>query len=182
MGHPALCCPGFVRWSVRIGLLSDTHGFLDDALFRHLAECDEIWHAGDFGGVEILDRLQEFKPARGVFGNIDGPELRARLPQDLVWDCEGVRVYMTHIGGYPGNYDRRARTELQRLRPGLFICGHSHILKVARDRTLELLHMNPGACGHQGWHLVRTLLRFTVENGKISQVEAIELGPRGRKN
>ena len=165
---------------MRIGLLSDTHGFLDDAVFRHFAECDEIWHAGDFGTIDVLDRLKAFKPLRGVYGNVDGAQLRAGLPEDLVWECEGLNVYMTHIGGYPGNYDRRARREVHRLRPGLFICGHSHILKVMRDKTLGLVHMNPGACGHHGWHVVRTLLRFTVENAKISGVQAIELGPRGR--
>jgi len=165
---------------MRIGLLSDTHGFLDDAVFRHFGECDEIWHAGDFGSVEILDRLRAFRPVRGVYGNVDGAELRVELPEDLAWDCEGVSVYMTHIGGYPGNYDRRAGKEIRRLLPGLFICGHSHILKVLRDPALGLLHMNPGACGHHGWHLVRTLLRFTVESGKISAVQAVELGPRGR--
>ena len=165
---------------MRIGLLSDTHGFLDEAVFRHFADCDEVWHAGDFGSIEVLNQLRGFKSVRGVYGNVDGAELRAELPQDLAWDCEGVRVYMTHIGGYPGNYDRRAGKEVRRLHPGLFICGHSHILKVMRDQELTLIHMNPGACGHHGWHLMRTLLRFTVETGKISQVEVIELGPRGR--
>jgi hypothetical protein len=115
------------------------------------------------------------------YGNVDGAELRADLPEDLVWECEGLNVYMTHIGGYPGNYDRRAGKEVRRLRPGLFICGHSHILKVMRDQALGLVHMNPGACGHNGWHIVRTLLRFTVEAGKISGVQAIEPGPRGQR-
>ena len=165
---------------MRIGLLSDTHGFLDEAVFRHFADCDEVWHAGDFGTFEILESLRAFKTVRGVYGNVDGAELRADLPQDLVWDCDGLTVYMTHIGGYPGNYDRRAARELRRVQPGLFICGHSHILKVMRDQPAGLVHMNPGACGHHGWHLVRTLLRFTVQEGKISGVEAIELGPRGR--
>lgn len=165
---------------MRVGLLSDTHGFLDDLIFTKFAECDEIWHAGDFGPPEILDQLRAFKPTRGVFGNIDGPELRADLPEHHHWDCEGLRVYMTHIGGYPGNYDRRAKGEILRHTPGLFLCGHSHILKVIRDPKLGLIHMNPGACGHNGWHLVRTILRFTVEAGKVSALEAIELGARGR--
>lgn len=165
---------------MRIGLLSDTHGDLDDAIFTHFAECDEVWHAGDFGPVHILDRLRQFKPVRGVWGNIDGDAIRVDLPRDLSWDCDGVLVYMTHIGGYPGNYDKRAKAELLQLRPALFIAGHSHILRVMRDPTLALLHMNPGACGHHGWHKVRTLLRFTIAAGKISAVEAIELGPRGR--
>ncbi len=166
---------------MRIGLLSDTHGFLDEAIFRHFAECDELWHAGDFGTVEVLDRLKLFKPVRGVYGNVDGAELRAELPEDLVFDCDGLKVFMTHIGGYPGNYSRSARATLRAERPGLFICGHSHILKVMRDVALGLIHMNPGACGHNGWHSMRTMLRFTVEAGKISGVEAIELGPRGRR-
>ena len=166
---------------MRIGLLSDTHGFLDDDVFPYLAQCDEVWHAGDFGSAEVLDRIKAVKPVRGVYGNVDGAELRAEVPRDLFWECEGLPVYMTHIGGYPGNYDPRAAKGLRRLRPGLFICGHSHILKVVRDQALGILHMNPGACGHHGWHLIRTMLRFTVEAGKMSGVEAIELGPRGRR-
>jgi len=165
---------------MRIGLLSDTHGFLDEAIFRYFAECDEVWHAGDFGPVTLLEELRRFKPLRGVAGNIDGAEVRAEVPENLQWDCEGVLVYMTHAGGYPGNYGRGVKNELKRIRPMLFVCGHSHILKVMRDPELNLLHMNPGACGHNGWHQMRTLLRFTALGGKISEVEAIELGPRGR--
>jgi len=167
---------------MRVGLLSDTHGFLDEAVFEYFAQCDEVWHAGDFGPVAVLDRLRAWKPFRGVFGNIDGAEVRATVPRDLEWECEGLRVYMTHIGGYPGAYERRVKPELAARKPGLFICGHSHILKVIRDPTLGLLHLNPGAAGHQGWHKVRTLLRFTVADGKLSEMEAIELGPRGRGN
>ena len=166
---------------MRIGLMSDTHGFLDESLFDYFSQCDEIWHAGDVGPLELLDRLRKFKPVRGVFGNIDGAGIRAELPENLYWTCEGVRVFMTHIGGYPGAYDRRANETLLRERPALFICGHSHILKVMRDPNLGVLHMNPGACGHSGWHQMRTVLRFTVEQGKIRNVEAIELGPRGTK-
>ncbi len=165
---------------MRIGLLSDSHGFLDDTIFTHFAECDEIWHAGDFGTVAIFDRLQAFKPTRGVWGNVDGAEVRACMPRDLHWDCDGVNVYMTHIGGYPGAYDKRARALIEAKKPGLFICGHSHILKVMRDPSFDLIHLNPGACGHVGWHLMRTILRFTIEDGKLSQMEAIELGKRGR--
>jgi putative phosphoesterase len=163
---------------MRIGLLSDTHGFLDESIFTYFAACDEIWHAGDFGPVTLLDRLKAFKPFRGVYGNVDGPEIRSEVPGHASWECEGVRVYMTHVGGYPGNYDKRARREIVAREPDLFICGHSHILRVMRDSTLDLLHMNPGACGRHGWHQVRTLLRFRVEAGKVSEVEAIELGPR----
>lgn len=168
---------------MRIGLMSDTHGFLDEAIFTHFAECDEVWHAGDFGPVAVFDRLKQFKPVRGVFGNIDGAEIRAELPQELDWECDGLQVYMTHIGGYPGGYERGIRQELIRRRPKLFIAGHSHILRVMRDQQLGgMLHMNPGACGRVGWHTVRTLLRFTVEAGKISDVAAIELGPRSKND
>lgn len=166
---------------MRIGLMSDTHGFLDPAVFDYFAGCDEIWHAGDFGTLDVLERLREFKPTRGVYGNVDGAEVRAAVPKQLEWDCDGVLVYMIHIGGHPGRYEPGVRNELTAHQPDLFICGHSHILKVARDPALSLLHMNPGACGHHGWHTMRTLLRFTVDSGKISDVEAIELGPRGRK-
>jgi uncharacterized protein len=166
---------------VRIGLLSDTHGFLDEAVFSYFEECDEIWHAGDFGTLEVLRTLGDFKPLRAVFGNVDGADVRVETARDLEWNCEGMRVYMTHIGGYPGNYDARAKKELARRKPALFLCGHSHILRVARDPGLGLLHMNPGACGHHGWHTMRTILRFSVDAGKVNGVEAIELGPRGRK-
>jgi putative phosphoesterase len=153
---------------MRIGLLSDTHGFLDPAIFNYFAECDEVWHAGDFGPFAILEELEKFKPLRGVWGNIDGERVRAAVPEHLRWECEGLRVYMTHIGD-----DRH-------LRDGLSICGHSHILKVSRVREQNLIQMNPGAAGHHGWHKERTVLRFTVAAGKVSQLEAIQLGPRGR--
>lgn len=165
---------------MRVGLLSDTHGFLDEAVFHYFADCDEVWHAGDFGSMEIIARLRQFGMLRGVWGNVDGPEIRAVMPADLVWDCEGVLVYMTHIGGYPGHYNVRARKEIEHVKPGLFICGHSHILRIVRDPARQLLHLNPGACGHQGWHVMRTLLRFVVEAGKVSEMQAIELGKRGR--
>jgi uncharacterized protein len=158
--------------------MSDTHGFLDQAIFSYFAETDEIWHAGDFGPLELLQRLKDFKPLRGVYGNIDGQDVRAETASEIEWECEGLRIYMTHAGGYPGHYDPKAKKELAKRRPDLFICGHSHILRVIRDPTLGLLYMNPGACGRQGWHTTRTLLRFNVDSGKISDVEAIELGPR----
>ncbi len=162
---------------MRIGLLSDTHGFLDPAILTYFAACDEVWHAGDFGP-NVLAPLRAFKPLRAVYGNIDGDEIRNEFPRDLGWDCQGLRVYMTHIGGYPGAYDRRIQPELAARRPGLFICGHSHILKVVRDPARSLIHLNPGACGRQGWHHVRTLLRFTVLDGKLSAMDAVELGAR----
>jgi putative phosphoesterase len=166
---------------MRIGLLSDTHGFLDDALITNFRECDEIWHAGDFGTSEVLDQLERVRPVRGVFGNVDGPEIRSRLPEDLEWCSENVRVYMTHIGGYPGRYDPRARRELERRKPGLFICGHSHIARVMRDEHLELLHINPGASGHSGWHTERTAMRFDITAGNVANVALLPLGKRGRK-
>jgi uncharacterized protein len=164
---------------VRIGLLSDTHGFFDEAIASYFEQCDELWHAGDIGSVEVLESLLASKPTRAIYGNVDGADVRLRVPQDMEWECEGVRVYMTHIGGYPGNYDRLAVKEITSRRPGLFICGHSHIARVMRDVDRKLLHMNPGACGHNGWHKIRTILRFTIESGKIGSVECIELGPRG---
>ena len=165
---------------MRIGLLSDTHGVWDEAVWTYFTPCDEVWHAGDFGSIDVLRAITSRKPVRGVYGNIDDAALRAELPLDLEWECEGVRVYMTHIGGHPGRYEPRARAEILRRKPALFLCGHSHVLRVMRDQKLGLLYMNPGAAGHQGWHTVRTLLRFTVREGQVSEVEAVELGPRGR--
>src|SRR5579872_833133 len=166
---------------MRVGLLSDTHGFLDDALFTYFEPCDELWHAGDVGSIEVVDSLRAFRPLRAVFGNIDGAAVRISLAEDLEWLCEGLRVYMTHIGGYLGHYDRRARQELLARKPGLFLCGHSHIPRVMRDQNLGLLHLNPGACGHNGLHEKRTAMRFAVEGDKVTNLELIELGPRGRK-
>ena len=163
---------------MKVGLISDTHGFLDPAVATDFAECDEIWHAGDVGSIAVLEGLRAIRTVRAVYGNVDGAQLRSMLDGDLEWDCEGVRVYMTHIGGYPGRYDRRARKELAQRKPGLFICGHSHILRVMRDQALGLVHMNPGAAGKQGWHKVRTLLRFTVAAATVSCVEVVELVPR----
>lgn len=162
----------------RIGLISDTHGFLDDAVFKHFDQCDEIWHAGDFGNIELADQLAAFKPLRGVYGNIDGKDVRIVYPEDLRFMCEGVDVWMTHIGGYPGKYDARIRTELHNNPPKLFICGHSHILKVIFDKKIGTLHLNPGAAGKQGWHKVRSLLRFSVSEKNIHNLEIVELGNR----
>ena len=162
-------------------MLSDTHGFLDPALFAYFSQCDEVWHAGDFGPVEILDELKAFKPLRGVWGNIDGAEVRASVPHELQWECAGMSIYMTHIAGHPGAWDKRAKAQLARIRPNLVICGHSHILKIMRDQSLNLIHLNPGAAGHNGWHTMRTALRFQIVDGKLNNLEAIELGPRGRR-
>jgi putative phosphoesterase len=166
---------------MRVGLLSDTHAVIDEVLLGYFETCDEIWHAGDFGSAEVFDRLSALKPLRGVWGNIDGPEIRSRLPQDLIWHAEGMQVYMTHIGGYPGRYDRRAKQQILRERPAVFICGHSHVARVLRDPTLGLLHLNPGASGHSGWHKERTAMRFEIEATQVRNLELIKLGPRGRK-
>ena len=161
----------------KIGLISDTHGYLDDAVFKHFEACDEIWHAGDFGP-DVADRLAAFKPLRGVYGNIDDQAIRAAFPEKIRFSCEDVDVYMVHIGGYPGKYVPEIRTELYNKPPKLFITGHSHILKVMFDPKIECLHINPGAAGRSGWHKVKTLIRFCISDEKIHTLEAIELGNR----
>jgi putative phosphoesterase len=162
----------------RIGLLSDTHGFLDPKIFELFENCDEIWHAGDFGDFSVSGQLENFRKLRGVYGNIDGREIRLSHPEELLFMCEGLKVFITHIGGYPGNYSPGALKKIESEKPGLFICGHSHILKVMPDNNFNLLHMNPGAAGKHGFHKYQTVLRFTVHEGKISDLEAIELGLR----
>lgn len=163
---------------VKIGLLSDTHGWLEERVFHHFAHCDEIWHAGDIGTSELTDKLAAFKPLRAVYGNIDGAALRRTYPENLHFEIAGLKVFMTHIGGYPGKYPTRILEQIMAEKPGLFICGHSHILKVMPDKQYNLLHINPGAAGNHGFHRVKTLVRFEIENGKIGQLQAIELGPR----
>lgn len=162
----------------RIGLLSDTHGYLDEAIFKHFDECDEIWHAGDFGNIELADRLAAFKPLRGVYGNIDDKDVRLVYPEHLKFQCEDVKVWMTHIGGYPGNYNPKIKAELFADPPGIFISGHSHILKVIYDKKIGCLHLNPGAAGKQGWHKIRSLIRLSISADKIHSLEVIELGTR----
>lgn len=159
----------------RIGLLSDTHAYWDDRYLQYFESCDEIWHAGDIGSTALADRLSAFRPLRAVVGNCDGGDLRLMFPEVLRWRCEEADVLMTHIGGYPGHYDFRIRQQLYARPPKLFICGHSHILKVQYDRTLGLLHINPGAAGLQGWHQVRTLVRFTVDGDAFRDLEVIEM-------
>lgn len=161
----------------RIGLLSDTHGMLDDRIFEHFRNCDEIWHAGDWGSLDVLNKLQAFKPLRGVWGNIDGYEVRHTLPQHNRFTIEGVTVWLTHIGGYPGNYDKLVRPLIYQKPPKLFVCGHSHILKVLFDKSLNLLHINPGAAGKYGFHKVQTLVRFEIDGENIQNLEVIELKP-----
>jgi uncharacterized protein len=162
---------------MRIGLMSDTHSFLHEKVFHYFEECDEIWHAGDFGTMELIDQLRGFKPLRGVYGNIDNHLIQATMPLDLRFEYAGLQVFMTHIGGYPGRYHPRVRTILQENPPvaGLFISGHSHILKIMPDRQLDFLHINPGACGNEGWHKVKTLVRFSIDEGKIHDLQVIEI-------
>ena len=163
---------------IKIGLLSDTHGFLDDAVFKYFDDRDEIWHAGDFGSLELAQKLMDFKPLKGVYGNIDGGELRQLFPEHLRFSCEKLDVWMTHIGGYPDKYAPSVKKEIYTKPPGLFISGHSHILKVIYDKKIQCLHINPGAAGKQGWHKKRTLIRFCVSDEKIHTLDAIELGNR----
>lgn len=160
----------------RIGLLSDTHHFLDETIFEHFKNCDEIWHAGDFGTYEIANKLNAFKPLKGVYGNIDGYDIRSVYPEKLNWKCEDVKVLMTHIGGYPPKYNSTVKKDLIADTPQLFISGHSHILKVMYDDKLHCLHMNPGAAGKQGWHKIRTIIRFAIDGSDIKDCEVIELG------
>ena len=162
----------------RIGLISDTHNYLDDKVFKYFENCDEIWHAGDFGTSEISDKLAAFKPLRGVYGNIDGPDIRHQFPEQLHFKCEDVNVFMVHIGGYPGRYVPAIKQILFAHPPQLFITGHSHILKVIYDEKIKCLHMNPGAAGKSGWHQVRTLLRFEIDGDRMKNCEVIELGQK----
>lgn len=158
----------------RIGLISDTHGYLHPNLEKLFAQCDEVWHAGDVGNYEIIEQLERFKPVKGVYGNIDGQDIRTRFPKNLRFNCEGVDVWITHIGGYPNRYNQEIRAEITNNPPKLFICGHSHILKVMYDEKLKLLHINPGAAGQQGFHKVKTIVRFTLDNNEIKNLEVVE--------
>ena len=159
-------------------MLSDTHGHMDETILKYAAQADEVWHAGDIGNLSVTDRLKELKPVRGVFGNIDDHVIQKEFPENNRFMCEGVDVWITHIGGYPNRYNVRVRDEIRSNPPRLFICGHSHILKVMHDKKLGLLHMNPGACGKHGFHQVRTMLRFVIDGEKISDLEVVELGKR----
>ncbi|WP_421812617.1 metallophosphoesterase family protein [Flagellimonas sp.] len=162
----------------KILLLSDTHGHMDKTILKYAAQADEIWHAGDIGSLSVTDQLEALKPVRGVHGNIDDHVVQKEFPENNRFMCEGVDVWITHIGGYPNRYDVRVREEIRNNPPKLFICGHSHILKVINDKKLKLLHMNPGACGKHGFHQVRTMLRFVIDGDKISDLELVELGKR----
>ena len=159
----------------RIGLLSDTHGYWDSKYEKYFSECDEIWHAGDIGTVEVAEKLAAIKPLRAVYGNIDGGDLRKMFSEKYRFKCEEVEVLIKHIGGYPGHYDASIRGRIFARPPQLFISGHSHILEVLYDKTLQCLHINPGAAGMSGFHKVRTLVRFTIDGKEIKDLEVIEL-------
>ena len=163
---------------IRVGLLSDTHNYLDPGILEHFKECDEIWHAGDIGTAAVTDELARLKPLRAVYGNIDGADIRRSFPEHQRFMCEQVDVWITHIGGYPKKYDQRVREEIRDNSPQLFICGHSHILKVIYDKDLKLLHVNPGAAGKYGFQKVRTVVRFSIDGKDIKNMEVIELGKR----
>ncbi|MEK6154644.1 metallophosphoesterase family protein [Flavobacteriaceae bacterium 3-367] len=162
----------------RILLLSDTHGHMDDQILKYVRQADEVWHAGDIGQLSVTDTLGSLKPLRGVYGNIDDHIIQKEFPLDNRFFCEGVDVWMTHIGGYPNKYNVRVRDRIRKNPPKLFICGHSHILKVMWDKKLGLLHMNPGACGKHGFHQMRTMLQFRIDGEDIKDLEIIELGKR----
>ncbi|MCR9183427.1 MAG: metallophosphatase family protein [Flavobacteriaceae bacterium] len=160
----------------KILLLSDTHSHIDDIILKYAIQADEIWHAGDIGSLEVTDAIQEIKPLRAVYGNIDDAKIRGEFPLHQRFDCEGVDVWMTHIGGSPGRYNIDIREEMNQNPPKLFICGHSHILKVMHDKKNRLLFMNPGAAGKHGFHKVRTMLRFVLDAGQIKNLEIVEFG------
>lgn len=160
----------------KILLLSDTHSHVDDTILKYVALADEVWHAGDIGDLIVTDTLKKVKPLRAVYGNIDDDKARMEFPLHQRFLCEDVDVWITHIGGYPGKYNPAIRTDILHNPPKLFICGHSHILKVQFDKTNQLLHMNPGACGIYGFHQVRTMLRFEIDGDRIQNLEIIELG------
>ena len=166
---------------MKIGLISDTHGYLDEQVFKYFKDCDEIWHAGDIGSLEVGQLLELYKPLRAVWGNIDDKQIRLRYPEDQIFSCEGMKIWITHIGGKPPLYSKGVKARLKELKPDVFICGHSHILRVMADEKMDkLLYINPGAAGMQGFHKIRTVLRFEIQNGKVRNMQAIELGKRGQ--
>jgi len=165
---------------MKIGLLSDTHSYLDPKILEHFEACDEIWHAGDIGDRLVVDELEKFKPVRAVFGNIDDKDLQVRYPEDLWFTCEQITIWMTHIGGAPPNYNPRVKKILKSKVPDIFICGHSHILRVKKDPNFKImLYVNPGAAGNHGFHPIKTIMRFEITGKEIKNMEVIELGKRG---
>ncbi|WP_421896821.1 metallophosphoesterase family protein [Marinoscillum sp.] len=167
---------------MRIGIISDTHSYLDPSVFKYFSQCDELWHAGDIGTLDVLQQLEAFRPTMAVFGNIDGHEVRAASPEDLVFVREGKKILMTHIAGSPPRYNPRVRELIRTHQPDVLVCGHSHILKVQPDKANNLLFINPGAAGKHGFHKTKTLLRLEIQEGKIQNLEVVELGPRGQIN
>lgn len=165
----------------KILLLSDTHSYMGEDILKYVRQADEIWHAGDIGTLDVTDALRKIKPVRAVYGNIDDKDVQMEFPLDDRFRCEDVEVLMTHIGGYPPKYNSRTKAMISDNPPKLFICGHSHILKVMMDKKRKVLHMNPGACGVHGFHKVRTMLRFAIDGEDIKNLEVIELGKRGGK-
>lgn len=170
----------FQIFKLLIGLLSDTHSYLDPTVAGHVARCDEIWHAGDIGEIAVIDALEKIKPVQAVYGNIDDGAMRARLPEDLWLTREGVTFFITHIAGRPPQYNPRIKKVLKHRTPDVLICGHSHICQVSKDTSRNLLYINPGAAGQQGFHAMRTMIRMEVQAGRISKMEVIELGKRGQ--
>lgn len=164
----------------KIGIISDTHNYLDEQVFDYFKNVDEIWHAGDIGTSMVTDKLKSFKPLSAVFGNIDGHELRAEFPEDLIFEIDDCKIFITHIAGAVGVYNQRVREIIKHEKPNILVCGHSHILKIMRDDKFNLLHINPGAAGVHGFHKMKTILRFEIENGKPQKMELIELGLRGK--
>src|SRR5690606_6659969 len=163
---------------VKIALISDTHGFIDERALAHIQEADEIWHAGDIGNESVITALPAGKMLRAVYGNIDGTNLRSQFREELFFEIEGVKVLMLHIGGTPPNYAKGVKSRIQLLKPDLFVCGHSHICKVMFDPNMNCLYMNPGALGKQGFHQIRTLLKFEIEAGKAKNLQVVELGKK----
>ncbi len=164
--------------SVKIGIISDTHGYLDDQVFLFFQDCDELWHAGDIGSDSVIEKLEAFKPVRAVFGNIDENKIRWKYPEDQLFDCGGLKVLMTHIGGSPPRYNSRVHSIVEKEKPGIFVCGHSHILKVMKDSKHDLLFINPGSAGNQGLHHIKTVLRFNITASVPGDMEILELGKR----
>jgi putative phosphoesterase len=162
----------------KILLLSDSHSYIDDRILEYAQQAYEIWHGGDFGSMEVIEQLEKIKPLKGVYGNIDNAKIRSEFPEVNRFFCENVEVLMIHIGGYPGKYTPLTKQEISEKAPKLFISGHSHILKAMYDEKNDLLHLNPGACGKQGWHKMRTMMRFTIHDTEIKDLEVIELGPK----
>ncbi len=162
----------------KIGLIADTHSYLDEAVFKYFENCDEIWHAGDFGNIDIAEQLKNIKPLKAVYGNIDGYDIRSEFPEQIIFTCEEVKVFIKHIGGYPGRYAPGVKNIIIKEKPQIFISGHSHILKIMYDDKLQCLHINPGAAGKQGWQRVRTIIRFVIDGKEIKNCEVIELGKK----